>query len=253
MITKRCCRCKKNIDVKLFGKDATGRSKDGFRFRCKPCELLVAAESRRVKAIPCPECSMPMREASKLCRACWQMRQLTQAEKICACCEVQLPLSQFGIRPGTIIEKRPRAWRKTCESTAGKEYRKNMPTAQREEMLRKSREYSKVWIRDNPHKVRLWRVKRNLRKWGMRDEAEITKAAMRLAEIKMCMVCGGTTSRGALHIDHCHRTNEVRGVLCSNCNFGLGSFKDSVSILLKAVLYLGCSYLKNKVKKGNQR
>jgi hypothetical protein len=40
------------------------------------------------------------------------------------------------------------------------------------------------------------------------------------------------------HIDHCHVSGKFRGVLCSQCNKGLGHFKDSLILLLAAVKYL---------------
>lgn len=39
-------------------------------------------------------------------------------------------------------------------------------------------------------------------------------------------------------LDHCHATGRVRGILCNNCNTGLGLFKDSPEILRNAVDYL---------------
>ena len=39
-------------------------------------------------------------------------------------------------------------------------------------------------------------------------------------------------------IDHCHTTNKVRGLLCLNCNAGLGYFKDNTETLTKALNYL---------------
>lgn len=40
------------------------------------------------------------------------------------------------------------------------------------------------------------------------------------------------------HIDHCHKTNKNRGLLCDDCNLGLGRFKDSPKILRSAIKYL---------------
>ncbi len=41
-----------------------------------------------------------------------------------------------------------------------------------------------------------------------------------------------------LAVDHCHKTNKIRGLLCTNCNTGIGSLKDSISMLQSAILYL---------------
>ncbi len=41
-----------------------------------------------------------------------------------------------------------------------------------------------------------------------------------------------------LAVDHNHQTGKVRGLLCNNCNNGLGRMKDSKEILLQAALYL---------------
>lgn len=40
------------------------------------------------------------------------------------------------------------------------------------------------------------------------------------------------------HIDHCHTSGKVRGLLCSNCNTGLGQFKDNIKSLENAIQYL---------------
>jgi hypothetical protein len=41
-----------------------------------------------------------------------------------------------------------------------------------------------------------------------------------------------------LFVDHCHTTGKVRGLLCHNCNAGLGHFRDSNSLLENAMRYL---------------
>lgn len=42
----------------------------------------------------------------------------------------------------------------------------------------------------------------------------------------------------ATHVDHDHKTGQVRGILCPQCNSGLGMFKDSPEKLMGAVEYL---------------
>lgn len=41
-----------------------------------------------------------------------------------------------------------------------------------------------------------------------------------------------------LVVDHSHETGEVRGLLCHDCNLGLGRFKDSQALLARAACYL---------------
>jgi hypothetical protein len=41
-----------------------------------------------------------------------------------------------------------------------------------------------------------------------------------------------------LHIDHCHKTGLISGLLCHKCNAGLGMFKDSINNLNRAIEYL---------------
>lgn len=54
--------------------------------------------------------------------------------------------------------------------------------------------------------------------------------------IDKCGICfEKITSQKSKHIDHCHESNKVRGVLCTNCNVGLGMFKDNRLSLLNAI------------------
>lgn len=55
-----------------------------------------------------------------------------------------------------------------------------------------------------------------------------------------CLICGsGPGGRwGQFDIDHCHDTGKVRGLLCHECNKGLGCFRDNKESLKKAIEYL---------------
>ena len=53
-----------------------------------------------------------------------------------------------------------------------------------------------------------------------------------------CDICGQEPSKRKLVLDHCHETGKLRGLLCGNCNKGLGFFKDNAAILELAIRYL---------------
>lgn len=54
-----------------------------------------------------------------------------------------------------------------------------------------------------------------------------------------CKICNNLEKPNRrLCVDHCHTTNNIRGLLCDNCNTALGKFQDNVEILKKAIDYL---------------
>lgn len=67
--------------------------------------------------------------------------------------------------------------------------------------------------------------------------------AMLDAQGGVCGICGGPpngiSKAGRFYIDHDHDTDEVRGLLCSQCNLLLGAARDSIPNLMAAIAYLG--------------
>lgn len=60
-----------------------------------------------------------------------------------------------------------------------------------------------------------------------------------LQQNNVCKICHSVCKTGRnLAVDHDHISKKIRGLLCSNCNQGLGNFKDSQELLEKAILYL---------------
>jgi hypothetical protein len=79
------------------------------------------------------------------------------------------------------------------------------------------------------------------RKYGLeREDYE----RMMFAQGNRCAICGVQQDRlkRSLAVDHCHNTGKVRGLLCGNCNSGIGKLADNPAMLIKAAAYLTHSY-----------
>jgi hypothetical protein len=78
-------------------------------------------------------------------------------------------------------------------------------------------------------------------KYGLTEEDFI---ALIEKQEHRCAICGVIPDRvsnrlhDGFHIDHCHVSGRVRGLLCGSCNTGIGMLKESEEILLKAITYL---------------
>lgn len=72
-------------------------------------------------------------------------------------------------------------------------------------------------------------------KWRSRGVLNLEKAENLFQNKTECYLC---FSKEDLHIDHCHKTGQLRKSLCSHCNRGLGCFKDRSDLLRKAANYL---------------
>ena len=73
--------------------------------------------------------------------------------------------------------------------------------------------------------------------------ADVDYDAMLNEQGDVCAICKRTDRYGrCLALDHDHKTKEVRGLLCTDCNVALGKFHDDPILLKRAAEYL----LKNR-------
>jgi Recombination endonuclease VII len=80
---------------------------------------------------------------------------------------------------------------------------------------------------------------RRVRILKLRGLTEKEYADMLLKQNGNCAICKNKLGIGQdANLDHCHKLDKARGVLCRNCNLGLGSFKDNPNFLRSAALYV---------------
>jgi len=88
-------------------------------------------------------------------------------------------------------------------------------------------ELGRNWRKNNPDKVRNMHLKQN---YGITLE-EYNKILE--SQGFCCGLCGKAADK-VLHVDHCHKTGKVRGLLCHSCNTSLGKFNEDPALLRKA-------------------
>ena len=146
------------------------------------------------------ETKQRMRESHLASSVAISRRKFTDKEKWCNHCSKWLLLDDFGPNKCTASGKQD--YCKTCVS----EYFKRVDQRLHRQLCK--------------HKMTLDQFQGFLKK---QDEK--------------CAICGNPFSDRP-DIDHDHETGEPRGLLCGTCNRGLGQFKDQISLLEKAIVYL---------------
>lgn len=132
--------------------------------------------------------------------------------KKCRDCSTQKDADQFDLREKNGINRQMRC--KDCTRIYARErYRRH---------------------KDRQRFVRLKKV------YGLTESQFLSLHAQQGGRCKICLKHESDMAHG-LHVDHCHETGLVRGLLCFNCNRGLGSFKDDLQSLRAAIRYLGGS------------
>jgi hypothetical protein len=163
---------------------------------------------------------------TKRCRVCGQLKAITEFYKAAGCVD--------GRRGDC----------RQCFQAKAKQRQEADP-----ELKERARRRTAQWIADNRERYDQYKAayrksdnhRRAWRKWYLRDKYGITPEDYdRLLEDQGggCAICGKPPDGMALHVDHCHETGRVRGLLCFSCNAGLGQFKHDPDLLEEALVYV---------------
>lgn len=91
----------------------------------------------------------------------------------------------------------------------------------------------KRWHQRNPDHNRKYLQKYH---YGLSEEEYSTLLQVQRG---MCAICDVVLDNFKhTHVDHCHDSKLVRGILCNNCNLGIGHLKHNVQTLQRAIVYL---------------
>lgn len=98
------------------------------------------------------------------------------------------------------------------------------------------REYKREWQR-KPEQVEKRKIKHRERAYKL---SETDYQTMLGEQGHLCKLCENPLIKGynTIHIDHCHETGRVRGILCQPCNQGIGFLRHDEEILRKAIVYV---------------
>ena len=155
--------------------------------------------------------------------------------KTCTRCKKEKPLSEYYKIANGVDGVRPR-----CKECTTELYREKYA---KDEALRwsKTSAYYKR-LEESPELKARHRLKQ--RKWHLKITYGLSLEdfnAILENQGGGCAICGNSPDGSCgsrMVVDHCHKTNTVRGILCDLCNTALGKFHDNIGKLEKAIDYL---------------
>jgi hypothetical protein len=134
--------------------------------------------------------------------------------KICGCCGTNKPQSEYHFRNKK--KKTLNSWCKDCKNKARIERRKHTPDCP----IKAKQYYLKQW-------------------YGLTVDQYDSMVKQQNNSCAICDIVFDSGIKGTKpHVDHCHVTGRVRGLLCSKCNTLLGMANDNKVVLENAITYL---------------
>lgn len=217
---KTCSKCLRLLPVSEFHRHS--QTSSGLASACRPC----TAAARKATYVP------TVRTTAIL---------VVDGKKLCTGCKKVLPVSEFGKSKATKTGLGHRC--KKCSAAKQRARRDAEKAKDPEGYLALQRERQRAWRASAPSEVRKARGRVGLLR-GKGVTAEWYEATL-MEQGGVCAICKRPESKISsgggiklLAVDHDHATGLPRGLLCQQCNIGLGALRDDPALLEKAIRYL---------------
>ena len=175
---------------------------------------------------------------------------MVRESKTCCHCKKIKSVSEFW-KDGSRVDGLHHNCKDCGNKMAKKSYRKSREahgnsyvprvnrTAEEQQEIQRNRAnaYRKRKKAENPY----WRTEKSHKEFARTlgisfEKLESWYKKQWMKQQAQCAMCGGVF--GEEVIDHNHVTGKLRGLLCKNCNTGIGMLKDSSELCIKASKYL---------------
>ena len=190
-----------------------------FRWKVRPCNRVkIGAEAGRVTE-----------SGYRVAQLDGQMYQLPRLAWLYI--NGSWPKSIIRFIDGNPLNCRIENLKDTYEDTLGLKYRDQIPEDCHPDLMERHRDGKRAYARN-------WSLKKA---FGI---SLLDYQDMFVAQNGVCAICGNPEGgvinerRKWLAVDHDHKTNEVRGLLCESCNKAIGLMQDSIERLTSAIAYL---------------
>ena len=203
-----CTKCKETKDEEFFRRGSGIKSRNNRYATCKVCEYGYTPISLRKDT------------DMKICSKCGENKLIT---------DFQYTNKERGYRQSSCRKCKNRQRQRKREES-GNEYLR----------YKNGRGKDRKDARPKKNSSSRYNIKRRLAPYGI-TETEYNELIA--TQENKCGICEKSfdpdiNGKSDIVIDHCHTTEVVRGLLCRQCNLGLGNLKDSVINLKRAAKYL---------------
>lgn len=186
-----------------------------------------------------------------------KLRTVAEKEKICGTCSIPKSITQFRFKYHNrlnipVYESICNSCTRIRKSLNQRELNQQDPN--RHKAAKERRELKRSLFRkNNPDLVKKIDRENYIKRKQKLEDVRLFKTygltpdkwkGLYEEQNGLCKICNVPQEKltRKFHVDHCHSTGKIRGLLCGSCNQGLGYYKEDIQLFQKAIDYLKENY-----------